>query len=153
MTRYENYDGPKHTEEELWHQAINEAGIVSRDTGAVWDAIKEAVDDEFLTLLVGDFITADQLNALYRTWELAMGKRQQEQPDDEILELVATLAIRDEQLATARDDFHNSERDGRRWKKRAKKAEAKLAEFDEVFLHIVRFVDEIRAKGQDGGDG
>jgi len=78
MTGYENYDETNYTKEELWHQAINDAGIVSRDAGAVWSTIKDAVDDSLLRLLVGDFITADQLKALYRTWELAMGRHQQE---------------------------------------------------------------------------
>jgi hypothetical protein len=114
--------------DEMWCQATDEAEIASRYAGAVWDVIGEAVDDAILALLVGDLIDAEQFNALYGPWELVMDIQQEKchHCEDEIRELVATLAIRDEQLAAVRNDLRHLERENRRWKKRAKKAEAKL---------------------------
>ena len=128
---------------ELWLEALVDAGIVSQDTEAVWGAIQEAVDNSLLDLLVGDFSTPDQLRALYRTWELALDSQRNKQlpspepTDDEIISKlqkevayhdatiqggIAALAIKNEQLATAKRKI-------RHWKKKAKKAEADLARF------------------------
>ncbi len=128
---------------ELWLEALDDAGIVSQDTEAVWGAIQEAVDNKLLDLLVGDSITTDQLRALYQTWELAMDSKSNKQPpspeptDDEIISKlqkevayrdatirggIAALAIKNEQLAIAKRKI-------RRWKKKAKKAKAELDKF------------------------
>jgi post-segregation antitoxin (ccd killing protein) len=129
---------------ELWLEALDDAGIASQDTEAVWNAIQEAVDNELLDLLVGDFSTQGQLRALYRTWELAMDSQSNKAPqppaeptnDETVSSLrqeiafrdatiqggIAALAIKNEQLAIAKRKI-------RRWKKKAKKAKAELAKF------------------------
>ena len=133
------------TRRELWLEALNDAGIASQDTEAVWNAIQEAVDNELLDLLVGDFSTQGQLRALYRTWELAMDSQSNKQPkptaDDETVsglrqEIafrdatiqggIAAIAIKNEQLATAKRKI-------RRWKKKAKKAQAERAKFSPCY--------------------
>jgi hypothetical protein len=53
-----------------------------------------------------------------------------EERETEVGSLIAHLAVRDEQLATSRDDFRNSERGSRVWKERAEKAAAELRKYD-----------------------
>jgi hypothetical protein len=128
----------------MWYQAVDEATMASRDAGMAveWDVIEDSVNDALLALLAGDIIDAEHFNALYESWEIVMDEQEQyHNCEDEIRELVAALAVRDEQLATSRDDFRSSERESRRWKKRAKKAEAKLAEVDAVLLHIISVIE------------
>jgi hypothetical protein len=136
--------------ERMWYQAIDEAAMVSRGAGAVsvWDTIEEAVDDALLALVVGDLIDAEQFHALYGAWESVIDRQANEQfqsepvtqsepTDEEIIAglrkeivchdatiqgLIAALAIKNEQLATAKRKI-------RRWKKAAKKAKAELAKF------------------------
>ncbi len=132
------------TRRELWLEALDDAGIASQDTEAVWNAIQEAVDNELLDLLVGDFSTQGQLMALYRTWELAMDSQSNKAPqppaeptnDETVSSLRQEIAFRDATIqggvaaiAIKNEQLHAAKRKIRRWKKKAKRAKAELDKF------------------------
>jgi outer membrane murein-binding lipoprotein Lpp len=82
--------------------------------------------------VVLEWIERDRLEARdYVEWRgrCIQAEAKLDERETEVGTLIAHLARRDEQLATARDDFRHSERGAKEWRARASKAEAELARF------------------------